>query len=54
VLRFTRPAPPPQALSVATLFFDFDINKGLSLEYQGRIQSLVFTPEQSTQRFVLG
>ena len=38
------------------LFFDFDAqHKGLlNLEYQGRVQSLVFAPEQTKQRFELG
>ena len=47
----------PAAIAVSyKLFFDFDAqHKGLlNLEYQGRIQSLVFTPEQSTQHFTLG
>jgi len=47
----------PAAIEIGyKLFFDFDAqHKGLlNLEYQGRIQSLVFTPERSTQRFVLG
>jgi len=58
VLRFAADCgSAPAAIEVGyKLFFDFDAqHKGLlNLEYQGRIQSLVFTPEQSTQRFVLG
>jgi len=58
VLRFAADcAGAPAAIEVGyKLFFDFDAqHKGLlNLEYQGRTQSLVFTPEQSQQRFVLG
>ena len=58
VLRFAADCgSAPVAIEVGyKLFFDFDAqHKGLlNLEYQGRIQSLVFTPEQSKQRFVLG
>ncbi len=58
VLRFAADcAAAPAAIEIGyQLFFDFDAqHKGLlNLEYQGRIQSLVFTPERSKQRFVLG
>jgi hypothetical protein len=58
VLRFAADCGiAPAAIEIAySLFFDFDAqHKGLlKLEYQGGIQSLVFTPEQSRQRFVLG
>jgi hypothetical protein len=58
VLRFAADCGmAPAAIEIGySLFFDFDAqHKGLlNLEYQGRIQSLVFTPEQSRQRFVLG
>ena len=58
VLRFAADCSiAPAAIEIGyKLFFDFDAqHKGLlNLEYQGRIQSLVFTPEQSQQRFVLG
>jgi hypothetical protein len=58
VLRFAADCgSAPAAIEVGyKLFFDFDAqHKGLlNLEYQGRIQSLVFTPERSKQRFVLG
>ena len=58
VLRFSAICDgAPAAIAIGySLFFDFDAqHKGLlNLEYQGRIQSLVFTPEQSTQRFELG
>ena len=50
-------AAAPAAIEIGySLFFDFDAqHKGLlNLEYQGRIQSLVFTPERSKQSFVLG
>jgi len=50
-------AAAPAAIEIGySLFFDFDAqHKGLlNLQYQGRIQSLVFTPEQPKQRFVLG
>lgn len=50
-------ASAPATLEVGyKLFFDFDAqHKGLlNLEYQGRVQSLVFTPEQAQQHFVLG
>ncbi len=58
VLRFAadcRSAPASIEIGYK-LFFDFDAqHKGLlNLEYQGRIQSLVFTPERSLQRFALG
>jgi len=58
VLRFTADcAAAPAAIGIGySLFFDFDAqHKGLlNLEYQGRIQSLVFTPERAKQSFVLG
>ncbi len=58
VLRFAADcAAAPAAIEIAySLFFDFDAqHKGLlNLEYQGRIQSLVFTPERAKQHFVLG
>jgi len=58
VLRFAAECgSAPAAIEIGyKLFFDFDAqHKGLlNLEYQGSIQSLVFTPEQPTQRFVLG
>ena len=58
VLRFAADCgDPPAAIEIGySLFFDFDAqHKGLlNLEYQGKIQSLVFTPEQSKQRFVFG
>ncbi len=58
VLRFAADcASAPAEIEVGyTLFFDFDAqHKGLlNLEYQGRTQSLVFTPQQSTQHFALG
>ena len=58
VLRFAADcASAPAAIEVGySLFFDFDAqHKGLlNLEYRGRTQSLVFTPEQPQQRFVLG
>ena len=58
VLRFAADCgKEPAAIEIGyKLFFDFDAqHKGLlKLEYQGRIQSLVFTPEQSQQRFALG
>jgi len=58
VLRFSANCgSAPEAIEIGyKLFFDFDAqHKGLlSLEYQGRIQSLVFTPEQAVQRFTLG
>jgi len=58
VLRFAADCDAaPAAIEIGyKLFFDFDAqHKGLlNLEYQGRIQSLVFTPERSKQRFVLG
>ena len=50
-------AAAPAELAIGySLFFDFDAqHKGLlNLEYQGRTQSLVFTPEHPQQRFVLG
>jgi hypothetical protein len=58
VLRFAADcgSAPAQIEIGYTLFFDFDAqHKGLlNLEYQGRIQSLVFTPERSKQHFALG
>ncbi len=58
VLRFAADcAAAPAAIEIGyQLFFDFDAqHKGLlNLEYQGKIQSLVFTPERPRQRFVLG
>jgi hypothetical protein len=58
VLRFAADCgSAPAAIEIGyQLFFDFDAqHKGLlNLEYQGRIQSLVFTPEQRVQRFTLG
>ena len=58
VLRFAADCEAaPAAIEIGySLFFDFDAqHKGLlNLAYQGRAQSLVFTPEQSKQRFVLG
>ena len=58
VLRFAADCRiAPAAIDIGyKLFFDFDAqHKGLlNLEYQGRIQSLVFTPQQPQQRFVLG
>jgi hypothetical protein len=57
VLRFAADCTAaPEAIGIGySLFFDFDAqHKGLlKLEYQGRTQSLVFTPEQSKQRFTL-
>ena len=50
-------AAKPAAIELGySLFFDFDAqHKGLlKLQYQGRLQSIVFTPERSTQRFELG
>ena len=58
VLRFAADcdAAPAEITIAYSLFFDFDAqHKGLlNLEYQGRIQSLVFTPERSKQSFQLG
>ena len=58
VLRFAADcAGAPAAIEIGyKLFFDFDAqHKGLlNLEYQGRVQSLVFTAEQPKQRFELG
>jgi hypothetical protein len=58
VLRFAADcAAAPAAIEIGySLFFDFDAqHKGLlNLEYQGKIQSLVFTPERSKQHFELG
>jgi len=58
VLRFAADCgAAPSAVEIGySLFFDFDAqHKGLlNLEYQGRIQSLVFSPERSKQRFELG
>ena len=58
VLRFAADCTSaPAAIEIGyKLFFDFDAqHKGLlNLEYQGRIQSLVFTPERSKQSFALG
>jgi len=58
VLRFSGACgSTPAALDIGySLFFDIDAqHKGLlSLEYRGRVQSIVFTPEQSRQRFELG
>ena len=58
VLRFAAECDSaPRAVEIGyTLFFDFDAqHKGLlNLEFQGRTQSLVFTPEQSRQQFTLG
>jgi hypothetical protein len=58
VLRFAADCGmAPAAIEIGyRLFFDFDAqHKGLlRLEYQGGTQSLVFTPERSLQRFVLG
>lgn len=58
VLRFAAACPAaPAAIEIGySLFFDFDAqHKGLlNLEYRGRTQSLVFTPERPKQRFVLG
>jgi len=58
VLRFAAECETaPAAIEIGyRLFFDFDAqHKGLlNLEYQGRIQSLVFTPERSRQRFEPG
>ena len=58
VLRFAADCRiAPAAIDIGyKLFFDFDAqHKGLlNLEYQGRTQSLVFTPQQPEQRFVLG
>jgi len=57
VLRFAADcAAAPAAVEIAySLFFDFDAqHKGLlNLEYRGRTQSLVFSPEHPKQRFVL-
>jgi hypothetical protein len=58
VLRFAGDcAMPPAAIEIGyKLFFDFDAqHKGLlRLEYQGRLQSVVFTPERARQRFEPG
>ena len=58
VLRFAGTCKgAPSAVELGyKLFFDFDAqHKGLlSLEVQGKTQSIVFTPEQSIQRFELG
>ncbi|MBE0615068.1 MAG: HupE/UreJ family protein [Burkholderiales bacterium] len=58
VLRFAAAceAAPAEIAIAYNLFFDFDAqHKGLlNLEYKGRIQSLVFTPERSKQSFQLG
>ncbi|MBE0623986.1 MAG: HupE/UreJ family protein [Burkholderiales bacterium] len=58
VLRFAAEcAAAPAAIEIGySLFFDFDAqHKGLlNLEYQGKIQSLVFSPGRSKQRFELG
>ena len=58
VLRFAADCgAQPAALEVGySLFFDFDAqHKGLlNLEYEGKIQSLVFTPERAQQRFLPG
>ena len=58
VLRFAGTCErAPAAIEIGySLFFDFDAqHKGLlKLEYQGRVQSLVFSPERATQRFELG
>ena len=46
----------PAAIELGySLFFDFDAqHKGLfSLEYRGRVQSIVFTPQEAAQRFTL-
>jgi len=57
VLRFSADCgSAPAAIDIGySLFFDFDAqHKGLlKLEYQGRVQSLVFAPEQATQHFEL-
>ncbi len=58
VLRFSGTCDSaPAALDIGySLFFDIDAqHKGLlSLEYRGRVQSIVFTPEQARQHFELG
>jgi hypothetical protein len=58
VLRLAAVCPAaPAAIAIGyRLFFDFDAqHRGLlKLEYRGRTQSLVFTPERAEQRFVLG